>query len=152
MIERWWRGTAMAPVDRSKLRSHVDFVRGNLRKLQEVRVAGRGSFLRDEIAQAAATRWLQTAVEALIDIANHVIAREGLGVPRAYSETMEILLREQVLPADRKDSFLAMVRFRNRVVHLYDDVDPEEIWRILEEDFGDFDAFIAAIAARYFTD
>lgn len=142
----------MAPVDRSKLRSHIDFVRGNLRRLEEVRDAGRSSFLSDETAQAAATRWLQTAVEALIDIANHVVAREGLGVPRAYSETMEILVREEVLPADRRDSFLAMVRFRNRVVHLYDTVDPEEIWRILQEDLGDFETFIAAIAERYFTD
>jgi uncharacterized protein YutE (UPF0331/DUF86 family) len=142
----------VAPVDRSKLRSHVDFVRGNLRRLEEVRDAGQSSFLSDETAQAAATRWLQTAVEALIDIANHVVAREGLGVPRAYSETMEILVREEVLPADRRDRFLAMVRFRNRAVHLYDAVDPEEIWRILEGDLGDFDAFIAAIAERYFTD
>lgn len=142
----------MAPVDRSKLRSHIDFVRGNLRRLTEIRGAGRSSFLRDELAQAAATRWLQTAVEALIDIANHVVAREGLGVPRAYSETMEILVREAVLPTDRRDSFLAMVRFRNRVVHLYDAVDSEEIWRILQEDLGDFEAFIAAIAARYFAD
>jgi len=142
----------VAPVDRSKLRSHIDFVRGNLRRLTEIRGAGRSSFLRDELAQAAATRWLQTAVEALIDIANHVVAREGLGVPRAYSETMEILVREAVLPTDRRDSFLAMVRFRNRVVHLYDAVDSEEIWRILQEDLGDFEAFIAAIAARYFAD
>jgi uncharacterized protein YutE (UPF0331/DUF86 family) len=141
----------VAPVDRSKLRSHVDFVRGNLRRLEEMRGAGRSTFLQEEVAQAAATRWLQTAIEALIDIANHVVAREGLGVPRAYSETMEILVREGVLPADRRGSFLAMVRFRNRVVHLYDAVDPEEIWRILEEDLGDFDAFIAAIAGRYFT-
>jgi uncharacterized protein YutE (UPF0331/DUF86 family) len=142
----------VAPVDRSKLRSHIDFVRGNLRRLEEIRGAGRSSFLSDELAQAAATRWLQTAVEALIDIANHVVAREGLGVPRAYSETMEILVREAVLPTDRRDSFLAMVRFRNRVVHLYDAVDSEEIWRILQEDLGDFEAFIAAIAARYFAD
>jgi uncharacterized protein YutE (UPF0331/DUF86 family) len=142
----------VALVDRSKLRSHIDFVRGNLRRLEEIRGAGRSSFLSDELAQAAATRWLQTAVEALIDIANHVVAREGLGVPRAYSETMEILVREAVLPTDRRDSFLAMVRFRNRVVHLYDAVDSEEIWRILQEDLGDFEAFIAAIAARYFAD
>jgi uncharacterized protein YutE (UPF0331/DUF86 family) len=142
----------VAPVDRSKLRSHIDFVRGNLRRLEEIRGAGRSSFLSDELAQAAATRWLQTAVEALIDIANHVVAREGLGVPRAYSETMEILVREAVLPTDRRDSFLAMVRFRSRVVHLHDAVDSEEIWRILQEDLGDFEAFIAAIAARYFAD
>lgn len=140
----------MAPVDLAKLRSHVDFVRQTVGKLEHLRGAGREAFLRDEVSQAAATRWLQTAVEAMIDIANHVIAREGLGVPRAYSETMEILVRTGVLPEEHEPAFLAMVRFRNRVVHLYDEVDVLEIWRIPEEDLGDFDVFIAAIATRYF--
>ena len=139
----------MAPVDRTKLRSHLDFVRKNLRMLEQLRGEGREAFLGDDKSQAAAARWLQTAIEAVIDIANHVIAREGLGVPRAYSETIEILAREGVLPADRRETFLAMVRFRNRVVHLYDEVAPGEVWRILEDDLGDFDAFIAVIASRY---
>lgn len=139
----------MAPIDRTKLRAHLDFVRGNVRKLAELREAGRGAFLGDDIAQAAAERWLQTAIESVIDVANHVIAREGLGVPRAYSDTIEILVREGVLPDDRREAFLGMVRFRNRVVHLYDEVAPDEVWRIIEDDLGDFDAFIAAIAARY---
>lgn len=72
----------MAPVDLAKLRSHVDFVRQTVGELEHLRGAGREAFLRDEVSQAAATRWLQTAVEAMIDIANHVIAREGLGVTR----------------------------------------------------------------------
>ena len=142
----------MAPVDHGKLRSHVDFVRSTVRKLEQLRAVGRDAFMSDEVAQAAATRWLQTAVEALIDMANHVIAREGLGVPRAYSDAMEILVRERILPAERRDTFLAMVRFRNRAVHLYDEVGADEIWRILQEDLGDFDVFIRAIVVRYFAD
>ena len=139
----------MAPVDRSKLRSHLDFVRGNVRKLEQLRNEGRQAFLGDDRSQAAATRWLQTAIEAVIDTANHVIAREGLGVPRAYSEAIEILVREAVLPTEHREAYLAMVRFRNRVVHLYDEVAPAEVWRIIEDDLGDFDAFISAIASRY---
>jgi len=142
----------VAPVDRAKLRSHLDFVRGNVRRLEQIRSGGRPAFLEDEVSQAAVARWLQTAIEALIDIANHVIAREGMGVPRAYSETMEILIREEVLPNDRREAFLAMVRFRNRIVHLYDEVHPDEVWSILDNDLGDFDAFITAVVTRYFTD
>ncbi len=140
----------MAPIDLAKLRSHIDFVRANLRRLQAVHDRGREAFVSDEIAQAAATRWLQTAIEALVDISNHIIAREGLGVPRAYAETIEILTREGVLPPGRRDALLSMVRFRNRIVHLYDEVSSEEIWRIIDHDLGDFEAFISAIAARYF--
>jgi uncharacterized protein YutE (UPF0331/DUF86 family) len=140
----------VAPVDLTKLRSHIDFVRANLRKLEMVHERGREEFLSDDITQAAATRWLQTSIEALVDMSNHIIAREGLGVPRAYAETIEILTREGVLPPARRDALLKMVRFRNRIVHLYDEVSSEEIWRIIDHDLGDFDAFISAIAARYF--
>lgn len=142
----------MVPVDREKLRSHLDFVRANLRRLEQIRREGRSAFLEDEVSQAASTRWLQTAVEAVIDIANHIIARDGLGVPKAYSETMEILVREGVLPHDRREAFLAMVRFRNRVVHLYDEVHADEIWTIIDGDLGDFDAFIEAVVERYFAE
>ena len=116
--ERSSRSTAVVPVDRGKLRSHIDFVRSKQRQLERLRAVGRQQFLDDDVSQAAATRWLQTAIEALIDIANHIVAREGLGIPRAYSETMEILCRERVLPEDHRDTWLAMVRFRNRAVHL----------------------------------
>jgi uncharacterized protein YutE (UPF0331/DUF86 family) len=142
----------VAPIDLTKLRSHIDFVRANLRRLEVVHERGREEFLADEIAQAAATRWLQTSIEALVDISNHIIAREGLGVPRAYADTVQILVREGVLPPDRRDALLSMVRFRNRIVHLYDEVSSEEIWQILDHDLGDFEAFISAIAARYFAD
>ena len=142
----------MAPVDLTKLRSHIDFVRANLRRLETVHERGREEFLSDDITQAAATRWLQTSIEALVDISNHIIAREGLGVPRAYAETIEILTREGVLPPGRRDALLSMVRFRNRIVHLYDEVSSDEIWSIIDHDLGDFDAFISAIASRYFAD
>ena len=141
----------MAPIDLTKLRSHIDFVRANLRRLETVHERGREEFLSDDIAQAAATRWLQTSIEALVDISNHIIAREGLGVPRAYAETIEILTREGVLPPGRRDALLSMVRFRNRIVHLYDEVSSEEIWRIIDCDLGDFEAFISTIAVRYFS-
>ncbi len=141
----------MAPVDRDKLRSHLDHIRGNIRRLSEIRAAGHDEFLADDVAQAAVTRWLQTAIEAMIDIANHVIAREGLGVPRSYADTMEILVGEGVLPREGRDRLGAMVRFRNRVVHLYDRVDADEIWRILDQDLADFEVFITAIVTRYFS-
>jgi uncharacterized protein YutE (UPF0331/DUF86 family) len=88
----------------------------------------------------------------MIDIANHVIAREGLGVPKAYADSMEILVREGILPTHHRNALVNMVRFRNRVVHLYDEVRAEDIWDIIDRELGDFETFIAAIVDRYFSD
>ena len=139
----------MAPVDLDKLRHHVQFVRSTLPRLREISSEGPASFLASDRNQAAAIRYLHTAIEALVDIANHVIAREGLGIPRAYADVVEILIEAGILPGDRKETFLQMVRFRNRAVHLYDEIDPEEVFAILEQDLDDFEAFLAPIVERY---
>lgn len=142
----------MAPVDRDKLRHHVQYVRGNLRLLQEIRASGRETFLADQTLQAAAIRYLQTGVEALIDIANHIIAREGLGLPRSYGEAVSILVENEMLPRDLQETFLRMVRFRNRAVHLYDDLDAAEVFEIVDKHLGDFEAWLVPVVERYFDD
>ena len=90
-------------------------------------------------------------IEAMLDTANHIIAREGLTVPGSYREAMETLVREKILPASQRENFLRMTSFRNRVVHLYDQIDPVEVYGILEGHLGDFESFLGAISRRYFT-
>lgn len=140
----------MAPVDRDKLRHHVQHVRDNLRQLKEIREMGRSAFLESAVHQAATVRYLQTATEALLDIANHVIAREGMGVPRSYADAVRILVDNDILPREKRDTFLRMVRFRNRAVHLYDEIDSAEVFDIIEGHLSDYEAFLAPVVARYF--
>jgi uncharacterized protein YutE (UPF0331/DUF86 family) len=139
----------MAPVDPDKLRHHLDYARANVRHLERIRAEGRAAFLGDERTQMAAIRWLQTAIEALLDSGHHVIAREGLGIPRQYADTIALLVEAGILPREDRDTFVSMVRFRNRAVHLYDEIAAEEVWKIVEDHLGDFDRFIGAIAGRY---
>lgn len=140
----------MAPVDPDKLRHHIDHVRDRLRHLRRVAAEGRDSFLADEVSQAATVRWLHTAIEAVVDVGNHVISREGLGIPRSYAEVIEILVEHGYLPREQRERFLGMVRFRNRAVHLYDQIDAEEVFDIVAYHLGDFDLFLGALTDRYF--
>lgn len=139
----------MAPVDPDRLRPPIQHIHERLRRLREVRERGRDAFLGDEILQDAAVRSLQTAIEALLDIANHVVSREGMGTPTRYREAIDLLVEHGVLPAAHADRFRAMVGFRNRAVHLYDTIEAEEVYRILEDDLPDFETFLGAIVDRY---
>lgn len=138
--------------DREVLRQKIEFLQSSLRLLRSIRKEGEERFLSEEVSQAAATRGLQVGVEAILDAAHHVIARERLGLPKTYVEAIEILFRESILPGEQRDDFTRMVRFRNRAVHLYDDIDPSEIWTILDTRLGDFEIFIEALTQRYFAD
>jgi Uncharacterized conserved protein len=138
-------------VDLDKIRVKLQRMRDELRLLHEIKSRSEAEFRSEPLVQRAATHMLQVAVEAMVDVGNHIIAREGLGVPHTYRDTVEILLEHGVLPSDHKDTFVNMIRFRNRVVHLDDEVDPSEVYRIIQERLSDFDRFIEAIVRRYFT-
>lgn len=138
-------------VDREKVRTKLQFLRESLGHLERIRSLGEEAFFADPILQAAAIRYLQVGIEAMLDTAHHVIAREGLGTPETNRQSIEILLQQGILPTDRAEAFLGMIGFRNRVVHLYQNVDPKEVARILEGHLGDFEAFLAAVSRRYFS-
>ena len=141
---------AESEVDRDKLREKVQFIRDTVRQLEEIRGDGREAFLADRLPQYAAVRCIQVAVEAVLDSANHIIARKGLGLPKTYAGSVGLLVRAGILPAEKKDDFERMIRFRNRAVHLYDEIDAGEVFTIMENNLDDFELFIRAITRRYF--
>ncbi|MDD4802477.1 MAG: DUF86 domain-containing protein [Syntrophomonas sp.] len=122
----------------------------NIKFLESMRQMSVDEFLTDPRNYLSATRILQISVEAMIDIANHIIAREGLGVPQSYHDAIKILTREGYLQNDKEATFRAMIRFRNRAVHMYDEIDEREIYRIVGEHLGDFQAYIDSIIKRCF--
>lgn len=141
---------ATGDIDRDKTRQKLHFIRDGVRRLEEIRARGREEFLEEPILLHASERCLQTAIEAMIEIAQHVVAREGLGLPKTYREAMDLLVQAGILPAEQRETFARMVKFRNRVVHLYDEIDPEEVFSILEDHLSDFESFTSAIVRRYF--
>jgi len=80
-------------------------------------------------------------VECCIDVAHHVIAAEGWHAPRDYADAFVALNEQGVIPGDFVPVAQRMVRFRNRVVHLYWETDDETVYQILQTDLGDFDRF-----------
>lgn len=140
----------MAEVDREKLRHQVQFVRDTIRRLRDVEARGREAFLGDELVQAAAVRYLQIGIEALIDAANHIVAREGLGIPRSYRDAVRLLVENSTLPREKQPAFERMIAFRNRAVHLYDEIDPAEVFSIISTSLGDLEVFLEALVRRYF--
>lgn len=145
-------GRAESAPDPDKLRDKIQFIRDTLTQLEEIRGEGREAFLADRLPQYAAVRCIQIAVEAVLDSANHIIAREGLGLPRTYAGSVGLLVQAGILPAEKQDDFERMIRFRNRAVHLYGEIDPGEVFTIMERNLGDFELFIRAITRRYFLD
>ena len=100
-------------------------------------------FKQDDLKQAAVERVLQVAVEIMIDIAARIIAIKGGGPAATAVETIERLVAMRVLPTS--EPYVDMVRFRNRIVHGYTDIDPAMIYTVATTRRDDFRKFRDAV-------
>jgi len=131
--------------------SKLAIVRENLEKLERIPQASYQEFKDDFRNLDSALHRLQTSVQALIDIACYVVALRGLGVPRSSLDALEKLEGAGLLPAGSAQRFAPIIGFRNRIVHLYDRVDPEVVYRILTQnrgDLADLAKLLATVLAR----
>ena len=55
------------------------------------------------------------------------------------------LVQEALITDEKLESLMMMVKFRNRVVHIYNDLDPKEIYRIINHNLADFAFFLEEI-------
>jgi len=95
--------------------------------------------------QRIVERTLQMMIEICADIANHIIADQGLRTPQTYAETFQILGENGILSPEKSQVMEKMAKFRNIVVHQYETVDAEIVVMILKKHLGDFEEFSFAV-------
>lgn len=86
-----------------------------------------------------------TAIEAGVDVAQHVCASEGWGPPRDNGDAIRLLGAHGVLSADLADRLRRAVGFRNVLVHDYVEVDDGIVLERLAN-LADLDDFVAVVA------
>ena len=87
------------------------------------------AFAGDRRTLAAGESCLRRALEALLDLGRHLLSK-GLGIAVAeYREIPERLAESGVLSGEEADLMGQMARYRNRMVHFYHEVSPEEAVR-----------------------
>lgn len=135
----------MTTLDRESLFYKLEKIRHNVKKLRELGRLTFKTFVHDIEHTATAERLLQTGIEAMLDVGNHLIAAEGWQAPLEYRDVFLILGRCRAIPASDVERYVAMVGLRNRLVHVYDDIDFRKIHAILRHHLDDFDRYIKSI-------
>jgi uncharacterized protein YutE (UPF0331/DUF86 family) len=121
------------------------FVREALEELAAIPHDSVEEFRADRRNLPAALHWLQTAIQALIDIGLILVSQRGLPVPRTSIDVLERLEEAKCLPPGSAARFRPVIGFRNRVVHLYDRVDAEIVHRVVAEDRNDLADLLALL-------
>jgi len=107
-----------------------------LRRLQRYE---RDEFLADPERYGSAERFLHLAIEALLDIGNHVIADQGLGVVDWYSDVPRIFMEKGLISTELSEKWIRMIGFRNTLVHGYIDIDRTIVYEVLQNGLGDIE-------------
>jgi uncharacterized protein YutE (UPF0331/DUF86 family) len=87
-----------------------------------------------------------TAIEACVDVAQHICAAQGWGPPADNGDAVRLLGKHSVLDAGLADSIRKAVGFRNVLVHEYVGVDDAIVVARLG-DLSDLEGFVREVAA-----
>ena len=106
---------------------------------------GPSSFEFDFTRQDAAILNIQRACEAALDMGQHLIRREALGVPQSARDVFELLHRGGWLEASLLPVMKNMVGFLNIAVHEYQTLQLPIAVAIITQHLVDFVLFSSAI-------
>lgn len=116
-----------------------------IKGIQALPLGSKESFLSDPRNAASAESYLRRALEALMDLGRHILAK---GFGKAVTEYKEIpreLHTEGVLQSTDASLMRELAGYRNRMVHFYDEVTTDELYNICHDQLNDVEKILAAI-------
>ncbi len=136
-------------INQDRLAAKLSDISSALKRLKNLGQMSKNEFLSDEDSQDIARSRLITATEAALNICFHITAKELNQVPKDYSDCFNLLGKNGIIPDDLAKSLSQMANFRNRIVHLYWDIDYGQIYDLIINYLKDLEYFSKHIAEQF---
>lgn len=104
-------------IDNELIEKKIDLIEENIEYLESVKGISLKKFNSSFEKIQATKHSLQEAIEASLDIANHIIAAKSFKRCEKYSEMFEVLARNKIIGQNLKKNLMKMAKFRNLLVH-----------------------------------
>lgn len=92
---------------------------------------------------------LQRAVQSAIDLAAHIIASEGLGVPDTIKDNFARLEQAKIIDKGLSEKMQSMAGFRNIAIHDYQAISVDILKAILSKHLKDLEDFYTAALIHF---
>lgn len=120
-------------------------VNGMLDGIRALPLGSLAEFQSDPRNAAAAESYLRRALEALLDLGRHMLAKAFAEGPSEYKAVAGALVRTGLLD-ERQGALMAeLAGYRNRMVHFYDEVSDRELYEITSGQLGDIESLLEAL-------
>jgi uncharacterized protein YutE (UPF0331/DUF86 family) len=128
----------------SKLREKVitertEWIDNMVAGVKRLQLGSYEEFIENPVTVAAAESYLRRALEALLDMGRHILAK---GFGRAVAEYKLIsteLEKTGVLTSDTAKMLRILAGYRNRMVHFYHEISSQELYEICTKDVEDIE-------------
>lgn len=85
---------------------------------------------------------LHRALEAIMDIGNHILSRIPGVRPTRYKDIALLLGEHGIVPREfAQGSLVNMAGYRNRMVHFYAEITPQELHTLIQHHLEEIEAF-----------
>jgi uncharacterized protein YutE (UPF0331/DUF86 family) len=133
--------------DQEKMVKLVSELRRSVARLRELGKLSEDVFIKDPDKIGSSKYHFIVAIESAIDMCNHIIARNGYRVPEDYGDTFRVMGEVGAMDGDFAEELAKMAKFRNRLVHLYWEVDDEQVYEIIQKRLDDFKKLLDSISS-----
>lgn len=133
-------------IDEQRVLQKVAYIREQVAAIKELlETTSREDILNNQWLLRGIKYSLQTAIEAMIDLAYHLVAKKYNYPPADARDAIQALKEQAVISASAFETYTKMVGFRNRLVHGYQEISPPRLFNIISTQLGDFEGFISSV-------
>lgn len=131
-------------LDKTTLSKLLDYLNERVSSLENKDITQIG-LETDEDLLFSVEHQLHTAIESVINIAEHIVAGLNLGHVDTAKDTLKILAKSKIIPSELAEKLSDATDMRNILVHQYFEIDTKKIATATTKDLVDLRTFAKAI-------
>jgi len=134
-------------MDKDIVLNKLESLRRCLKRVHDKTPASSDLLIDDYDSQDIITLNLGRAVQLCVDIGLHIVSDLEVAVPDTMAQTFVVLEKANCLDSAVAERMIKAVGFRNTVVHAYQEIDWNIVYRIITEHLDDFRDFSRQVLA-----
>ncbi len=132
-------------IDKDKIKKRFSEINESLSQIKKITSLPDKEFWSEKEHLAAVKYYLLQAIEATGGVCVHIAAKKFNKGVSSFGECFEILEKEKFLNKDLARQLRQMVKFRNKLIHQYWEINDELVLKYSKNNLDDFRKFMKAI-------
>lgn len=124
----------------------IRFIESCYQELKPFSAMGEKEFFSDKKNPPFVESYLRRSLEAVFDIGRHILSKTSGFKEIEYKKIAKELGSNGVVTKELSDVLITMAGYRNRMVHFYREVTPQELYQIAKDNLKDIERFTREIA------